>query len=257
MSIQALACPKCGGGITVPPDLEFFNCAYCGTGIQVKRGEGYVALKLAEVITNAIHESSANTQSAIRQGNQQTQAEMQRLHLGQQLSAAQLQLTSVQGEIRTLERMKQNGQTRRQLKQLRTAEQSLIQQINSINAALYPNQAAATRATAPARASSGRWKTGCVLGFATYLLLTVFIVMVGMSINREAFASGSPLATTLSLFAFIVGVIVFVYYMNPNSQLFMPIKRMILPSAKSAAPAAESRPVETVSEIANPFNSSE
>lgn len=254
MGIQALSCPKCGGGITVPPDLEFFNCAYCGTGIQVKRGEGFVALKLAEVVTSAIRESSASTQSAIREGSQQTQAEIKRLELGQQLSAAQLQLTNIQSEIRSIERMKQSGQTRRHLKELRSQERGLIARINQIHSLLYPNQTTSSVAST-SNSSSGRWKTGCALGCSTYFLLTMFIVVAGMSINREAFSDGSsPLATTLSFFAFLVGVIVFIYYMNPNSNLFAPIKRMLRPSAKTTpVSTVDSQPSETVSEVANPF----
>ncbi len=239
MSVQALSCPKCGGAITVPPDLEFFNCAYCGTGIKVDRGQGFVALKLAEAVTRAIQESGATTQ-----------AEIKRLELSQRLSSAQVQLTNVQSEIRTIERTKQSGQTRKHLKQLRTTEGLLIQQINQLHATLYPDQAARP-APAASSSASGRWKTGCALGCATYMAFAVIFAAASAAISREAIASDSPLTSVVGVIAFIAGCLVFIIYMNPNSA--QSIRRMFTRSAAPQA-SAETAAVETVSEIANPFD---
>ena len=138
MNIVKVSCASCGAPITIPPDIDNLNCSYCGAALAVQRGEGYIALKLAEKVSQTIQEVGGQTQSSIREGTQVTQIELKRLQLGQQLSTIQNQLSNIQAEIRALKRQKADGKINKQLKELRSHEMSLISRINGLQAALVP-----------------------------------------------------------------------------------------------------------------------
>lgn len=125
MEIQKAACASCGAPISVPDDLDHLNCSYCGAGLDVRRGEGYIATRLAEDVKDAIEESG-----------EQTQTEIRRLGLQQQLATAQLRLSDVQTEIRALQREQRNRQVSQQLNELRRQELGLINQIESLHRSL-------------------------------------------------------------------------------------------------------------------------
>jgi hypothetical protein len=134
--ITTLSCKSCGAAIQVPPDLDFFNCSYCGAALSVQRGDGYVALKMAERVSRSIEEVGSQTQSTIRQSGEATQSELKVLQIGQQLSFLQVQLSTLQAEIRSLERQKMDWQIRQQLNDLRQQESSLIFQMRTLQTAL-------------------------------------------------------------------------------------------------------------------------
>jgi TM2 domain-containing membrane protein YozV len=138
MNVVKVSCASCGAPIAIPPDIDNLNCAYCGAALAVQRGEGYVTLKLAEQVSKTIQEVGVQTQSSIREGTQVTQIELKRLQLSQELSALQLQLSNIQAEIRSLERQKVDGKIKRQHRELRSHEASLISRINGLQAALVP-----------------------------------------------------------------------------------------------------------------------
>ena len=141
MEIASVNCTSCGAPIKIPPEVDHFNCAFCGASLVVKRGEGYVSLKLAEQVSRSIQDVGQQTQSTIRDGTQVTQVELKRLQLGQQISSLQIQLSSVQSEIRSLQRQKADRKIKRQLKELDVEESSLINQIRDLQTAVnatYP-----------------------------------------------------------------------------------------------------------------------
>jgi len=109
--------------------------------LNVQRGEGYAALKIAEKLGQAIQDSSAQTQGTIREGTQVTQIELKRLQINQDITTAQLQLSNVQAEIRSLEREKATGKTRQQLHELRQQEAAIRSRMTMLQAALQPDAA--------------------------------------------------------------------------------------------------------------------
>ena len=148
MEIATVNCTSCGAPLKIPSDIEAFNCSYCGAGLVVKRGEGYVALKLAEQVSKSVQEVGVQTQSTIREGTQVTQVELKRLQLSQEVSSLQLQLSNVKAEIRMLQRQKADRNTKRQLKELNEEEISLINRIKTLQAALAESMPAKTSPTA-------------------------------------------------------------------------------------------------------------
>jgi hypothetical protein len=104
MEIKQLNCSACGAPIHVPDDVEFLNCSSCGSYLSVQRGEGYIALKMVKAVADTIKQTGAETQSAIRDGAYATKTELQKLELTQEISTVEMQLSSLQGEIRGLER---------------------------------------------------------------------------------------------------------------------------------------------------------
>ena len=92
MDIATVNCSSCGAPIKIPADLDHFNCAYCGAALVVQRGEGYVALKLAEQVGKTIQEVGQKTLSTIREGAQVTHVELKRLQIGQEIDELQFRL---------------------------------------------------------------------------------------------------------------------------------------------------------------------
>ena len=157
MDIATVNCSSCGAPIKVPSDLERFNCAYCGAALVVQRGEGYVALKLAEQVGKTIQEVGQQTQSTIREGAQVTQVELKRLQIGQEISALQIRLSSVQAEIRMLERQKADRKIKKQLKALRTEQDALANRIKNLQVgfAAYPSAQNLARSGSSDRTDGG------------------------------------------------------------------------------------------------------
>ena len=109
MEIMNMSCPSCQAPLKIPNDLDRLTCGYCGSELVVKRTTDFATLNLVEEVSQTIQEVGNETQSTIREGTSVTQAELRRLQISQEISALQLQLTSVQSEIRTLEHMKKIG----------------------------------------------------------------------------------------------------------------------------------------------------
>ena len=129
MKISKLNCTACGAPMSIPEDLDQITCASCGTGLVIERGEGYVALKLAEKIARTIEVSGIQTQDVIRENTQVTRTELQRLQLSQELSALQMQLNGIQTEIRLLQRDPNNKKFNSQLISLRGNEYQAMERI--------------------------------------------------------------------------------------------------------------------------------
>ena len=133
MKVTKLNCTACGAPISVPEDLDFINCSSCGSFLGIERGEGYVALKVAEKIARAIEDSGKGTQDVIRENTQVTRSELQRLQMSQEISSAQMQLSNIQAEIRGLERAQKNPKTALQMKALRFTEYQAMDRIRLLD----------------------------------------------------------------------------------------------------------------------------
>jgi uncharacterized Zn finger protein (UPF0148 family) len=134
MTITTVSCSSCGAPIKIPEDVDFLNCVYCGAALKVQRGEGYVALKLAEQVSKSIQQVGDRTQATIREGTYATQSELKRLQITQEIASLQIQLSGIQAEIRSLERQKSNRKIKKQLRELRDQEKNLLASINRLQA---------------------------------------------------------------------------------------------------------------------------
>ena len=132
MKITKLNCTACGAPISIPEDIDQIVCTACGTSLGIERGEGYVALKIADKLARAIESSGSQTQDAIRESTQVTRDELQKLQLVQELSAAQMQLNGIQSEIRALEHGAKNMKLAAQKLNLRKNEYQLMERIRTI-----------------------------------------------------------------------------------------------------------------------------
>jgi predicted RNA-binding Zn-ribbon protein involved in translation (DUF1610 family) len=47
MTVRMVACASCGAPIAVPDDIDRLTCARCGSDLIIRRGEGFIASKLA------------------------------------------------------------------------------------------------------------------------------------------------------------------------------------------------------------------
>lgn len=261
MSVQRVACASCGAPIQLPPDIDRLNCAYCGAGLVVQRGEGFVALKMAEQVSQAIQDVGAQTQSAIRSGTETTQVELKRLQLSQQVAALQMQLTTVETEIRTLERSPQTGQVRRQLKDLAVQQRGLLQQIRTLQGALAPmapleaggeqptGQASSRRGIAPQSpqeaAANARRGGGCILAILAFFIVGAAMVGVGGAIDDAIFrvpksagataSSSGPCASIGVVVAFLAGFAVYLYHVNPDAPMWRSLAQRLPGRQKRAA----------------------
>lgn len=132
MKISKLNCTACGAPISIPDDLDHINCSACGTFLTVERGEGYVALKVAEKLTRAIESSGHETQAVIREGAQVTREELQYLRLTQEKSATEMKLANIQAEIRSLQRGNLTAIVKKQIENLRTNEYQALDHLRMI-----------------------------------------------------------------------------------------------------------------------------
>lgn len=140
MKITKLSCTACGAPISIPADLDHITCTACGTGLVVERGEGYVALKLAEKIARSIEVSGIQTQDAIHENTSVTREELQRLQMSQEVSSLQMQLNGIQSEIRLLRRDVNNFRSISQLGGLERQEFQVMEQIHILKKqAFSPN----------------------------------------------------------------------------------------------------------------------
>lgn len=132
MNIVKLNCAACGAPISIPEDVQQITCTSCGSSLLVDRGQGYVALKVAEKLAKAIENSGTQTQEVIRENTQVTRTELQRLQLSQEIATAEMQLNGIQSEIRTLERESKNPTAVRQLIDLHENEYAVMERLHTL-----------------------------------------------------------------------------------------------------------------------------
>ena len=81
ISIASLNCLKCGATLEIGPNINQFNCGYCGAAQVVQRGGGIIALSLMDAI--------------------------QQVRVGTDKTAAELAIARIQGEIKQLQEEQQ------------------------------------------------------------------------------------------------------------------------------------------------------
>ena len=181
MEVRTVACASCGAPLDIPSDIDSLTCTYCGAAQTVRRGEGYVALKMAEAVSRTIEETGAETQSAIREGTVATKAELKRLQLAQERSGLEMRLSSVQSEIRAVQRQGASREASIQLQELRARERTLIHRIKVLRDSLANGAEASTIPSPealPVRRGAGAVAEG--KDWLTTLLLCTFLGIFGV-----------------------------------------------------------------------------
>jgi hypothetical protein len=229
MNIITLSCTSCGAPIKVPPDLEQFNCAHCGTLLAVQRGEGYVALKLAEQIGRVINESSKRTQEEITRGTETTQAELRRLQLNQEYATAEMQLSNIRAEMRALTRQKKNRTIKKQLKDLQAQENNLLKELAYLYPLVYPSSSqsgknisddqSVKRGNSPKPTSRPFSESPVKMGCLTFWIISIVGIFLITPSNGGVNTDGYSKATDLVIIAGIAaGILVAVWISKRNKQ---------------------------------------
>ena len=173
MDIQTLTCPSCGASLSVPRGASRVTCDYCGNTLGVTLSGKGATLELVQQVAETVAASGESTRSAIEDASQVTQAELRRLQLTQELTATQLQLTNIRGEIRALEREKSTRKIRQQLQDLRQQEKRLKEKILKLHQRLNPSK----KTTSAPRRKKKKKKSntgGCLAIIAILIFLLAF-----------------------------------------------------------------------------------
>jgi uncharacterized Zn finger protein (UPF0148 family) len=169
-SLKDLACKSCGAALQVSSDSSQVVCAFCGSTFALEWGDGIVALKAVEETRRAVREIGDETKLAIREGADATRTEiregtdattkeLRRLQLTHELSAAQMSMSSIRAEIRSLERQKLTRKGKQQLKELKEQEREIGTRISALQSAL-----ARSSGIKAANTAAGKdWTTAFVL----------------------------------------------------------------------------------------------
>ncbi|MBP6788146.1 MAG: hypothetical protein KA170_11200 [Candidatus Promineofilum sp.] len=196
MKIEPIHCPACFAAATVPPGADRVTCEYCGTTSFIEQSHGQVTLRFEHELAGlrqTLQDSSAQTAQSVRATAEDTQKEIQRLRLSQELAAVEMRLANAQAEHRALKRnndKKQSKAVKSQLAQLEREVGALNgqrMQIQNSLAALNPAPAEPAGTQAPMTSSFAKGQTpgnrmmGC-LGWAA-LWLTLFMLIGGLLIN--------------------------------------------------------------------------
>ncbi len=196
MKIEPIHCPACFAAATVPPGADRVTCEYCGTTSFIEQSHGQVTLRFEHELAGlrqTLQDSSAQTAQSVRATAEDTQKEIQRLRLSQELAAVEMRLANAQAEHRALKRnndKKQSKAVKSQLAQLEREVGALNgqrMQIQNSLAALNPAPAEPAGTQAPMTSSFAKGQTpgnrmmGC-LGWAA-LWLTLFMLIGSLLIN--------------------------------------------------------------------------
>lgn len=216
MKIEPIHCPACFAAASVPPGADRVTCEYCGTTSFIEQSHGQVTLKFEHElagIKQTLQDSSAQTAQSVRASAEDTQREIQRLRLSQELAAVEMRLANAGAEYRVLQRnsdKKQSKTVKAQLSQLEREAGALNAQRTQIQTALIAlNPAPTERADGQASMASGFAKgqaggnrmMGC-LGWG-FLWLTLVSVIVGLF--------GSVLGDPGAVLGLILGTVIVLY----------------------------------------------
>jgi hypothetical protein len=102
----------------------------------VEHSRGYTELKLAEHLSRSIREAQDETEAVLRENTEATLTELKRIQMQQELTGLEIQFSSIQSEIRLLEREKQTKRIRRLLKDLQTDGLNVVGRIERLEAQL-------------------------------------------------------------------------------------------------------------------------
>lgn len=186
MKIEPVRCPACFAVVEVPPNIDRATCEYCGTTSLIDLSQGQVTLKMASELSGLrqkVEETNALAAQSTLKSSADTQKELQRLRLNQELATVELRLANAQSEIRSLQRNsgKKNKNYKRDLLALETQVRALNAQSVQIQEslrALDPTGPLLELNQAATKQAGGRSLLGC-LGWG-FLWMTLFIIMAGM-----------------------------------------------------------------------------
>jgi hypothetical protein len=123
MQIKAIDCPSCGAPVSIGEGSSKARCEYCRKDVLL---EPQMLQDIGNKVANTFQELET-----------QTQAEIRRLQLSQELSMLQMQLSSLRAEKRGLERTGGRQMTA-QIRQIQNEEKVLLDQIGAIQDVLNP-----------------------------------------------------------------------------------------------------------------------
>lgn len=194
MKIEPIHCPACFAAASVPPGADRVTCEYCGTTSFIEQSQGQVTLKFEHElagIKQTLQDSSAQTAQSVRASAEDTQREIQRLRLSQELAAVEMRLANAGAEYRALQRnsdKKQSKTVKTQLSQLEREAGALNAQRAQIHNALAalnpaPMEGARTSMTSGfAKSQSGGNRVIGCLGWSV-LWFTLFMVIGSLLIS--------------------------------------------------------------------------
>lgn len=187
MKIEPIHCPACFAAATVPPGADRVTCEYCGTTSFIEQTHGQITLKFEHELAGlrqTLQDSGAQTVQSVRASAEDTQKEIQRLRLSQELSTVEMRLANTQAEYRALARntdKKQSKTVKAQLAQLEREVGALTAQraqIYNALVALDPYQMEGARSSM----GSGNRMIGCLgwgaLWFTLFLMFSTLLVNV-------------------------------------------------------------------------------
>lgn len=182
MSLEQLECPACGAPVSIPAGGGQVACSYCRVTLRLQHNEGEAALLPVGQVTGAIADAGAQTKAAIGESMAVTRDELRRMQQTQELAGLELRLATLQGEIRSLQRLPSSKVTAQQLRQLRQQETGLQTRIAELQAALNPAPASGiqnvaqrnSRKDAKVSASDGTVKHRGCLGWALLVVAWFF-----------------------------------------------------------------------------------
>ena len=213
MKIEPVHCPACFAAATVPQGADRVTCEYCGTTSFIEQSHGQVTLKFEHElagIKQTLQDSSAQTAQSVRASAEDTQREIQRLRLSQELAAVEMRLANAGAEYRTLQRnsdKKQSKTVKTQLSQLEREAGALNAQRAQIHAALVALNPTATELEgrsasgfAKGRAGGNRMM-GCLgWGFLWMMLVGVIVSLFGSAFGDTGVVLGLILGTVIILY---------------------------------------------------------
>ena len=218
MKLVSMSCPSCGGTLSVPDELDRLTCNYCGTQLVVEKKEDYSALRIAEEIEKVIERGTIETKEAIQEGTELTREEINRLRLSQEISSAETALNNLQSEIRSLERQRLKRKGKKQLKDLRMEESRLRNKLNRLKMKYSSDTAGEVGYQ---QISTTDTKRGCLFGCLAFIVATLICGIPAMTLDESLFSANSsepgPLFTIVSVTSFIVSIVTFIYFYNPDS----------------------------------------
>ncbi len=136
MNISKLECPSCGAAIKEVNGKAY--CEYCGREAII---ESKVIEEIGKTVGNTIEQSGVVTQEAIKSGSENTQIELRRLQMSQELSTLQMQLSNLRSEKRSLSLVQKKTRThKKQLQEIDEEERNILSHINLIQSTFYPQQ---------------------------------------------------------------------------------------------------------------------
>lgn len=156
MQIQGIDCPSCGAPVSVSEGNTKATCEYCGKNVLFE----------SQMLQN-IGDKVANTFQKVET---QTQEEIRRLQLSQELSLLQMQLSNLRAEKRGLERTG-GRQAMSHLKQIQDEERGIISKITTIQNLLNPPKPSSV----PEKREAVKSKRNGVSSFFAWIIAWFFL----------------------------------------------------------------------------------